>query len=59
MTHCDVTYDFAPEWITKDLGVSFNQIFKVLSDMDISTDLELEDFSKCKNQINIITIIST
>ena len=54
MTECKS--DFAPEWVTRDLGIDSKTVFKILKTMKIDTDVYKGDTEKCKKQMSILAV---
>ena len=56
MEQSDDNYNFAPEWISRDLGLDFNDVMDVLKTMDIDTTTQL-NIQTCGKQLGIIDAI--
>ena len=49
--------DFAPEWISRDLGITFQDIMTIIEDVDLTKTIIEVDETKCSESMELILAI--
>ena len=50
--------DFSPEWISKDLGVDFEDIMNVFKEVDLDDSIMKDQETSCGKNLEMILSIS-
>lgn len=51
------SFDFAPVWISRDLGVNFDDIMSILDNIDFDDD-DLDLGGDCKENLTVLLAIA-